>query len=527
MKIFEDSRRSDEISYNLIENRSYILDFESENETLISNEIYHSNLSNFINWQKGNRYGTLCISNYIGHVHFYKKTFDVKSSKFLTTLSGTEQFKTLLNDIENMSKNILFTYDSPSFAVREVDYKDANPTTLLIFNYFKKIILDWDSTINLNTSINRILNNPNFKYRVHYQKDRIEKLRKVDNKIIKLLLNKPVELAIIENENENILDLPLTRFLSSKSSKNYFPTKAYTKNSLLNYDTLENRFVKYFIRYILSFTYKLNLIKNLPLSVVRDKELILNFCQKILNKPFFRKIGEMNIVPVNSSVLLGRTGYKDIHSHYIKSRFGINHLFENFHKDSLSIGLKKISDLYEYWVFYRIARAFLGEAIIIEQVDEITQDGNISNAVCFKNSDISVFYNKSESKSKKTSYSLNLRPDTTVTIQKGNSRIKFIFDAKYKVKIKTTDSSSERHVKPEDIHKMHAYVDAIEDAKFAFVVYPGTEFYFFERNLNSPVRESVDDIELFEGVGALNLTPDNQCQYEQLDKLVLKILSSI
>lgn len=527
MRIFSDVAKTKEVDLDLIENQTYILDFESEETEAIYEEIQKSKLLNFIQWQAGNRYGKLCISNYIGNIFFFNKTYDVKSSKFLTELKGSEQFRKLLNDIQQLSRNIIFSYTSPSFAIRQVDYKDTNPNTLLIFNYFKKIILDWDSNMNLKSSIDRVLKNPNFKYFVSYEKDKIEKVKKVDNKTIKLLFNKTTELAKVEIGQDHIFDLPLTKFLSTSPTHRYFPTKTYIRKNNLKYDTVENRFIKYFLRYVAGFAYKLNFVKNLPESVILEKELILSFCRKMLNKPFFKNIGEMNLVPVNSTVLQSRAGYKEILSHYSRSRFGIKHIFEQFEKDALSIDLKKISDLYEYWVFYRIAKSFLGNEIIIEQQDLISEDGTISYSICFKNDITSVYYNKTESKSKKSSYSVNFRPDTTVIVKKNDKEVKFIFDAKYKIKKKNDKEDIERHVKPEDIHKMHAYVDAIENAKFAIVVYPGTEFYFYERDVNNSIRKSVEEIEIFEGVGAIPLIPENNNHYEMLDLLVQKINESI
>jgi len=244
MKIYEGKQKTKDVDYNLIENYNYILDFEDDDEYTIKKEIKNSKLSDFIDWQEGNRFGKLCITNYIGNIYFFNKTYDVKSIKFLTELSGVEQFRTLLNEIEQLSRNVIFSYSSPSFALRQVDYKDTNPTTLLIFNYFKKVILDWDATINIESSIQRILKNPNFKYSAYYGKDRIEKIRKIDNKTLKYLLNKSSEFVKIDDETSHILNLPITKVFSKNSSEYYFPTKSIIRKNKLSYDTPENRFIK-------------------------------------------------------------------------------------------------------------------------------------------------------------------------------------------------------------------------------------------------------------------------------------------
>lgn len=524
MKIYIDLTSKKEIDYELIENQSYVLDFEEMGEDLIAEEIRKSKLSEFIDWHCGNRYGRMCITNYIGNIYLFKKTYNVKSNKFLRELTGVEQFRKLLDIVGELSKNIVFSYDSPSFVLREIDYQNNTPSTLLMFNYFKTIILDWDSTNNLTSCINRVIKNPNFKYLKIHERDNIEKIKKIKNKTIQFLLKKTEEVVILDHDSTHLLDLPVTKFLSHNSSEKYFPTKTYVEKSKLSYDTLENRFVKYFIKYIVSLTYRLGTISNLPPSIDKERTLVLQVCQSLLNKPFFKQIGEMTVVPINSTVLHGRIGYKEILQHYYRSQFGILHFFAEFEKNALSIDLKKISDLYEYWIFYQVAIAFLGNSIRIEQQSVLTDEGDLSYGVCFKNEKISVYYNKTESRSRESSYSVTLRPDVTVSLRaKGEKDVKFIFDAKYKVDHKKGNGISIDGVQVADIHKMHTYVDAIKDTLFAIVVYPGTEFIFYDKSDASSIKRRVDDIVSFQGVGAIPLVPENINHYNDLELLASNI----
>ena len=418
------------------------------------------------------------------------------------------------------AKNIIFTYSSPSFVLRQVNYKDANPTLLLMFNYFKKIILDWDYKINLESSFNRIVNNPNFKYTIEFKTDRIEKIKWVDNKTLRSLSSNHKYYVKLDRNQTDLIDLPISQFVSQNSSENYFPIKALMKKKSLNHNTPENQFVKFFFEYIESIAYRLNTIRDLPENVIKEKEQILSFCRTILNHPFFWDIGQMRMIPVYSTVLQNRSGYKDILSHYTCSRFGIRHIFEEFEQEAMSIDLKRISNLYEYWVFYKIAIIFLGDKIIIEQQDIVLKNGNVSYGVCFKNEIISVYYNWTESRKKKSAYSVSLRPDTTVIICRNDKVIKFVFDAKYKVRNKNGEEGIERHIKAEDLYKMHTYLDAIDNCVFAVAIYPGSEFYFYERNLQHSIRKDVESIESFEGVGAIPLVPEDKALNTQFNKFV-------
>lgn len=66
-----------------------------------------------------------------------------------------------------------------------------------------------------------------------------------------------------------------------------------------------------------------------------------------------------------------------------------------------------------------------------------------------------------------------------------------------------------RIVKPEDIHKMHAYLDAIPLAKTAIVIYPGTEIIFYHKNDFNGNEASLFTF----GVGAVPLSPSNQMNF--------------
>ncbi len=112
MNIYVDTLRTEFIVNQLYENQTYYIDFEEAEDKKIFSEIKHSKLEQFINWQRGNRFATLKIINFIGNIYFFGKTYDVKSKKLLLHLSGTEQFETILNDIQNLSRNVIYTYSS-------------------------------------------------------------------------------------------------------------------------------------------------------------------------------------------------------------------------------------------------------------------------------------------------------------------------------------------------------------------------------------------------------------------------------
>ena len=520
MKIYSDPSRQTVVQNQLIENKVYYIDFEEMTANEIEQEITKSKLTNFLSWQFGNKYSTLTITNYIGNIYFCGHTFDVRSNKFLLDLAGAEQFQTILSDIQELSKNIIFSYSSPSFILRSTDFEDVHPSLLLIFNYFKNIILDWDSRANLQSVFDRIIKNPHACYEQVYRTEDITQAQDISAKTIKSLASNSQNLFQVDEEFEHLKELPLTIYLSERSTESYFPTRLVQKRKGLSYNTPENRFLKFFFEYIESVACMVGRIQNLPTKVKEDKDKILSFCRSTLKSEFFQNIGKMEVLPVNSSVLQSRAGYKDILTHYLMSRFGIKFYFEEFRKQSLLVDLKKISDLYEYWVFYKIARAFLGDNILIEQQEVYTVGDDVSYGTCFKNEHMSVCYNYTESRSRGTSYSVNMRPDVTIVVGRGQDAVRLIFDAKYKVSSSDGNNGQNYSVKSEDLHKMHTYRDAIENTLFAIVIYPGTKLSFYEKDTSESVRENVPSISNLDGIGAIPLIPHDENLNEQFLEFV-------
>ena len=120
-----------------------------------------------------------------------------------------------------------------------------------------------------------------------------------------------------------------------------------------------------------------------------------------------------------------------------------------------------------------------------------------------------------------------LRPDIALSIPDGPSSGLHLFDAKFRVhgladvglagsdKDGDDDKAGERAgtFKRGDIYKMHAYRDAIPDARSVWTLYPGGEFRFFgipessgqsgHQAISSP--EGLP--EELQGVGAIPLAP--------------------
>jgi len=524
--IYKDEKLKVKIENNIIhENDLYYIDFSGHGHEFINSEIRKSRLGKFINWHNRNAIGTLRIVNYIGIIKLFGKTYDVRSKKFLEGNTGKEQFEYLLNDLIRLSKDLIFNYSSPALAIRDIDRSEINPSLLMRFNYFKQLILDWPVGYNLPSLFENIFRHPHTNYFSEYHTDYTWKIKKHNHKSLLSLINNNRYYANIDTDHP-LSNSPITKFISRNSKNLLFPTKSEVRKEKISYDTQENRFIKYFLKYIEGICTEIDKIEGLSKEVKSDKDKILEFVRNIMRNNIFSEVGNINSIPYSSSVLLNRSGYKEIYSHYIYSRLGIIHLFEDIKNQSLYIDLKDISILYEYWVFYKIASSFLGKSITIEQKKAILKNGTIQHSAAFKNGNISVYFNSAFTRSKGGSYSLNLRPDIFVQIKTDFKDFIFIFDAKYRIRERKLQDDSgeisliERTFKVEDIHKMHCYLDAIENCDFSIAIYPGDEFYFFEKDIKLPMRKTPSQVSSFEGIGAIPLMPGSKDTDEVFTKFI-------
>ncbi|MFM9994829.1 MAG: nuclease domain-containing protein [Phycisphaerales bacterium] len=96
------------------------------------------------------------------------------------------------------------------------------------------------------------------------------------------------------------------------------------------------------------------------------------------------------------------------------------------------------------------------------------------------------------------SWSLMLRPDVALWSPTGPSRGLHLLDAKFKlVGSLDGDDEAQGRARRDDLHKMHAYRDAIPEARSAWVMFPGTTSRHWEPG----------DAPGLQGVGAVPVVP--------------------
>jgi predicted component of viral defense system (DUF524 family) len=137
---------------------------------------------------------------------------------------------------------------------------------------------------------------------------------------------------------------------------------------------------------------------------------------------------------------------------------------------------------------------------------------------------VKVAFNRTYTRSKHDAYSTPLRPDVVLIV----GAIEYVFDAKYRLDTlwvqddDVDDGDVALTYKRADLYKMHAYRDALVPVQAAFVVYPGTEFSFFERS--GHLRSHPDDVQIVDGVGAIPLRPGGSGVLDCLKGILSRVL---
>ncbi|MEE8168280.1 MAG: DUF2357 domain-containing protein [Candidatus Hydrothermarchaeales archaeon] len=487
--------------------------------------------------------GILNYKNFVGTSKFYGVELDIENKKI-----SADEFKELLEEISTIIKALPYDYNSPTFL--PFDRTEYWPIEVLYHNfvYLRYIMLQVKNFDRLKGQVNKILYSPHFKREKKIELKDVSKASNINVTTIEKIFTNPENLVKIEPESSLAVTSLAQKIRDISAKKEYFfPERIFVEETIKDYDTPENRFVKYFLNACQDVIKRFQeLLKNetelLDAEIEYDCHLMLGQIKTLLSNNFFQEIGDLTFIPSSSSVLQRKEGYREILMHFSRLNLATNYPINEDDLRSI-IDSKDIATLYEYWTYFKmveILRKILGppKKARIDRTTEKRVELRYYNKIVWDKSKkfpkIELYYNKTYfGKDCKKSYSLPLRPDISLELE-GK---KYIFDAKFKIdkvdfpekvndEIETEEKTSSTF-KRGDIYKMHTYKDAINQAISVCLLYPGdTEnFRFYEKKDNGDSeRTSVDSIEGFDGVGAIPLKPLNHEDLKTLDEFLVRIL---
>lgn len=233
----------------------------------------------------------------------------------------------------------------------------------------------------------------------------------------------------------------------------------------------------------------------------------------------FSEVGEMELFPASSQVLLKRDGYRECLQIYRLLHIARAPIFDHIQD---AIDNRRIDQLYEFWCFFKLAEelttALDGKEAQPQFQGALADEagglryGLKANLLC----GYELVYNRTFCRDE--SYSVPLRPDFSLL---HSGVLQVVFDAKFRFDEQDIskldkpieqemdeamhDGDLEHLAKRADICKMHTYRDALK-CRAAVILYPGMKEVFFKTDGTKPKGISIKDIVAksdLEGVGAV------------------------
>lgn len=487
--------------------------------------------------------GTLNFRSYVGKsfldvrkdkINSIKIPIEVRSKK----IDYFTQYSSMIADLSQHALSLIFELNSPLYQEFELDLREKE-TYYEDFMFLEYLFRD----DNLPSIFEYLSKNLHSQLRNHVETVPVSFASNVNKNTLKNIVSKPNTLF------KSNVDLPIVDKLNG-----YIPSELEQVKHEDVIDIPENRFFKYFLELIQNLVEKL--LESSKEGYIKDK--LLSFRDEIsyyLSSKFFSHISSMEYVPFNSQILQKKEGYREIFQYFLMFEFSFR-LSWNEVNDQFKGFEKKLSELYEYWCYFKILKVLNDlsvNKINFEDVFEINKDNwsisikkGIQSAKKFRlfirdhEIDVKLFYNlRFSDKSQYRSYSLAFKPDYTLLISIGEHKHYIHFDAKYrseleiidfynKIEVSDTDLDKEiderdsleekdRNFKDGDIYKMHTYKDSILKTEGSYVLYPGNKTKrFYESDLIIP------------SVGAFSLTPGNDdIEEDNLEIFIKEVLKTL
>jgi uncharacterized protein len=352
----------------------------------------------------------------------------------------------------------------------------------------------------------------------------------VDADTILMMLQHPEHLRRYENRGGSLSTLA-QRLKSKVSEQTFVPERVFERRVTETLDTPENRFIKRFMDIVLYWCDELQRLNYWQKAQSHQPELqtLREFVRFLRADPLFADVGELEIFPASSQVLLRRDGYRECLQVYRLLHIARAPIFDHLQD---AIDNRRIDQLYEFWCFFRLAEELakiLGnwQQPLFSALE--SDEGGLRYGLSAElGKGYQLVYNRTF-KHGEGSYSVSLRPD--FSLMKGK-QLCLVFDSKFRfddddisqlskpleeeMEKSAQKGDIERLAKHADICKMHTYRDALK-CRAAVVLFPGKEGdgIFYDKNEGKleccvTLRALAHHIikgKSWKGVGALPLVP--------------------
>lgn len=459
--------QNDQASFPIFyETQTYNLLIEKKADIDVT--FYHENVAlreAVMHKGKHNLSGNLNFQNEIGFTELELRSnrstlLKVRLEVFPVKMDYKGDYHAILQDVNHQIHNLTFDFLRKTYQLTGL--KETKQQSLT--EYFTILRYLFDQILK---AVQRIEGSPHTKM---HQDQRIvpaERAKKINTRTVQYLSKHP-QLLSIDSANGIV----------HVKGERYTPTNVLDTRRIVNYDTQENRFVRWVF---LRIEGKLKDLWKLLKDQKRLEDPVLaqtmNRMQTEVRRVLqydFLQVGTMKHMSV-TLVMQMAPGYREVYKYYLMLLKGLA-----IQDDLFQLSLKDLATLYEYWCFLKIHQLLSSKYELIRQ-DIIKLDYSGIFVKLKKSAASTVTYrNPKNGEIFKLYYNQTLRgptltqkPDNVLTLRKmeTSTEYKYVFDAKYR--LNPAEPSTPYFVTydgipgPEegDINTMHRYRDAIVHAE--------------------------------------------------------------
>ena len=461
--------------------------------------------------------------------------FEVRSKK----LDYIAQYRYMLKDIAERCDELLMLQSSPVLQTFDVDPGEDAKTLYERFT-FLKAILDNDEFV---SAVQRICANPMERLTTVCEEVPVAHSHRIGRAALR-------QFASARDRVELAADDSLRAYgIDSLPRRIEFESRELTK------DTPENRFVKFALETFADFLERLRELPGAGVALKRESESLVEKLETMLSDPFFRDVGRMRRIPLQSPLLQRREGYRQVLRSWILFDCAAKFVWQGG-DDVYDAGKRDVATLYEYWVFFQLYQAVCKVFKLDEKSsDKLVKVTKNKMAITLRRGrvldlnasseygrklHVRFSFNRSFSPDElkvSGTWTTGMRPDYTLSIWPGDldeksaeaveAIVHVHFDAKYRLermedilgkeirpgegeqasdtdeedceaRDRTKKEEAELIYRQGDLLKMHAYNDAVRRTYGSYIIYPGDE---------TDPRLMREYHEILPGLGAFALRP--------------------
>jgi predicted component of viral defense system (DUF524 family) len=454
--------------------------------------------------------GELRFENYFGLAELGGRRLIVRSNRL-----DPEAVPAMLDEVSDWLSSLPFSVDIPVKAAYTRE-RDASPEVLYhAFSLVRDAMHD-RGPHRLRGTIERILSRPHES--LSADQPRLVPLgaaNSVDAETVDGIASAPELLRPVAP------DSPLAHTPVAKKLRGSLPDFVRVRPFRHSTDTVENQFVAGALDSMIDLLRRFERHERAAsrpsaAANVRESREISDYLSRSRRHRVLDGIRPIYEAPQQSTILRARPGYRDLLRLHADLRNRAR--ASEPHDMQRLLELRDAAAIYELWCYIQVVRALeglLGTPRCRDRFETSTLQAEVRWGYKVEWEQKTAIYNESfphaaadRHRQGFDSYSLTLRPD--ITLRDAAGRVN-LFDAKLKRRLKGVVTSADGEeikaadtFKPEDLHKMHAYRDAL-GADSVWVLFPGQGTEMDEYVSPQPGPPTAKN--RFQGVGAIPLRP--------------------